>query len=85
MKVELGRRLAPTFVDGTTFVPVAEVSEPDGFVPALAETLDVKEAEGRSPFDGLVALLLRRKAYGELVDLRTDGRVLKLLGVRIFA
>jgi predicted ATPase/class 3 adenylate cyclase len=59
---ELGRRLAPAFLDGMTFVPLADVAEPDGFVPALAEVLDVKEAEGRTLGEGVVALVGDRKA-----------------------
>jgi predicted ATPase/class 3 adenylate cyclase len=59
---ELGRLLAPEFLDGVAFVPLADVAEPEGFLPALAEALDVKEAEGRSPGDGLVALIGSRKA-----------------------
>ena len=45
---ELGRLLAPEFVDGVAFVTVADVTDEAGFVPALAEALDVKEAEGRT-------------------------------------
>ena len=59
---ELGRRLAPEFLDGMTFVPLADVADPDGFVPALAEALDVKEAEGRTLAEGVVALVSERKA-----------------------
>jgi predicted ATPase/class 3 adenylate cyclase len=59
---ELGRRLAPAFLDGMTFVAFADVAEPEGFVPALAEALDVKEAEGRTLGDGVVALVGDRKA-----------------------
>jgi predicted ATPase/class 3 adenylate cyclase len=59
---ELGRRLAPAFLDGMTFVPLADVADPIGFVPALAEVLDVKEAEGRTLGEGIVALVGDRKA-----------------------
>jgi predicted ATPase/class 3 adenylate cyclase len=59
---ELGRRLAPAFLDGMTFVPLADVADSDGFVPALAEVLDVKEAEGRTLGEGIVALVGDRKA-----------------------
>jgi predicted ATPase/class 3 adenylate cyclase len=59
---ELGRRLAPAFLDGMTFVPLADVADPDGFVSALAEALDVKEAEGRTLGDGIVALVGDRRA-----------------------
>jgi predicted ATPase/class 3 adenylate cyclase len=60
--VELGRLLAPGFLDGVAFVALAEVTEPAAFLPAIAETLDVKEAEGRTLGEGLVALIGDRKA-----------------------
>jgi class 3 adenylate cyclase len=60
--VELGRMLAPEFLDGVAFVPMAAVTEPEDFLPALADALDVKEAEGRSLGDGVVALIGDRKA-----------------------
>jgi predicted ATPase/class 3 adenylate cyclase len=60
--VELGRQLAPEFLDGTVFVPLADVSEPDGFVPALAEALDVKEAEERTLAAGIATLIGDREA-----------------------
>jgi predicted ATPase/class 3 adenylate cyclase len=59
---ELGRLLAPDFIDGLSFVPLADVSEPDGFVPALAEALDVKEADGRTLAEGLAVLVGNRRA-----------------------
>ncbi len=59
---ELGRLLAPEFVDGVAFVTVADVTDEAGFVPALAEALDVKEAEGRTLAEGIDALLGNRTA-----------------------
>ena len=59
---ELGRLLAPEFVDGVAFVTVADVTDEAGFVPALAEALDVKEAEGRTLAEGIEALLANRTA-----------------------
>jgi predicted ATPase/class 3 adenylate cyclase len=59
---ELGRRLAPDFLDGVAFVPLADVADPLQVVPAIAEALDVKEAEGRTLGDGVVALIGDRKA-----------------------
>ena len=55
--VELGRLLAPEFLDGVAFVELADVTEAADFLPAVAEALDVKEAAGRSLGDGLAALL----------------------------
>ena len=57
MLIELGRMLAPEFLDGLAFVSLADITEPDDFVPALAAALDVKEAEERSLRDGVVALI----------------------------
>ena len=59
---ELGRRLAPDFLDGVVFVPMADVTEAEDFLPALAETLDVKEAEERTLGEGVIALVGSRKA-----------------------
>jgi predicted ATPase/class 3 adenylate cyclase len=59
---ELGRLLAPEFVDGVAFVTVADVTDEAGFIPALAEALDVKEAEGRTLAEGIDALLGNRTA-----------------------
>ena len=60
--MELGGLLAPEFPDGVAFIPFADISEPEDFVPALAEALDVKEAEGRTLGEGLVTLIGDRKA-----------------------
>ncbi|MEO7804943.1 MAG: adenylate/guanylate cyclase domain-containing protein [Actinomycetota bacterium] len=60
--VELGRRLAAEFLDGVAFISMAHIDDPADFVPALAEALDVKEAEGRSLSDGIAALIANKKA-----------------------
>lgn len=60
--VELGRTLAPEFLDGLAFVPLADVIEPADLLPALAAALDVKESEERSLGDGVVSLIGDRKA-----------------------
>ena len=60
--VELGRLLAPEFLDGVAFVTLADVTEPADFLPALAEALDVKEAEGRTLGEGIVTLIGDRTA-----------------------
>jgi predicted ATPase/class 3 adenylate cyclase len=59
---ELGRLLAPEFLDGVAFVALADVTDPAGFLPAVAQALDVKEAEGRALGDGVVSLIGDRKA-----------------------
>ena len=60
--IELGRLLAPEFLDGVAFVALADVTDPADFLPALADALDVKEAEGRTLGDGVAALIGDRKA-----------------------
>ncbi len=59
---ELGRQLAAEFLDGVAFVGMVEVTRVEDFLPALAEALDVKEAEGRTLGDGIVALIGDRRA-----------------------
>jgi hypothetical protein len=60
--VELGRLLAPEFLDGVAFIALADVTDPAQFLPALADALDVKEAEGRTLGDGVAALIGDKKA-----------------------
>jgi predicted ATPase/class 3 adenylate cyclase len=60
--VEVGRTLATEFLDGVAFVPLADVASAEGFLPALAAALDVKEADGRTLGDGVVALIGDKKA-----------------------
>ena len=60
--IELGRQLASEFLDGVAFVALADVTEPADFLPALADALDVKEAEGRTLGDGIVSLIGDRTA-----------------------
>ena len=60
--IELGRLLAPEFLDGVAFVALADVTDPAEFLPAVADALDVKEAEGRTLGDGVAALIGDKKA-----------------------
>jgi len=60
--VELGRLLAAEFLDGVAFVALADVIDPADFLPALADALDVKEAEERTLGDGIAALIGDKKA-----------------------
>jgi len=62
LMVELGRTLTSEFLDGVSFAALADVTDPIGFVPALAEALDVKEAEGRTLGEGIVSLIGERDA-----------------------
>lgn len=60
--IELGRLLAPEFLDGVAFIALAKVTEPAQFLPALADALDVKEAEGRTLGEGVDSLIGDKKA-----------------------
>lgn len=60
--VELGRVLAPDFLDGVAFIPLADILEADAFMPALAAALDVKESEERTLGDGVTSLIGDKKA-----------------------
>ena len=60
--IELGRLLAPEFLDGVAFIALADLTDPVEFLPAIAVALDVKEAEGRTLGDGIVALIGDKKA-----------------------
>jgi class 3 adenylate cyclase len=60
--IELGRLLAPEFLDGVAFVALADVTAVADFLPAVADALDVKEAEGRALGEGVVSLIGDKKA-----------------------
>ncbi|MDP9226886.1 MAG: tetratricopeptide repeat protein, partial [Actinomycetota bacterium] len=60
--IEVCHRLASRFLDGIAFVSLAAVTDVSDFTPALADALAVKEAEGRSQADGVVALIADKRA-----------------------
>jgi predicted ATPase len=60
--IEVCRRLGPEFLDGISFVALADVTDPADVVPTLADALDVKEAEGRTLGEGVTALIGDKKA-----------------------
>jgi len=60
--IEVCHSLASRFFDGIAFVSLAVVTDASDFMPALADALAVKEAEGRSQADGVVALIADKKA-----------------------
>ncbi len=60
--IELGRMLAPEFLDGVAFIALAEVIDPALLIPAIADALDVKEAEERTLGEGLAELIGDKKA-----------------------
>ena len=60
--IELGRMLAPEFLDGVAFIALADVTDPALLIPAIADALDVKEAEERTLGEGLGELIGDKKA-----------------------
>jgi predicted ATPase/class 3 adenylate cyclase len=60
--IELGRMLAPEFLDSVAFIALAEVIDPALLIPAIADALDVKEAEERKLGEGLAELIGDKKA-----------------------
>jgi predicted ATPase/class 3 adenylate cyclase len=60
--VELCRHMVPEFLDGISFVPMAEVTEPENVLPTIARVLDVKEKEERSVEEGILSLISDKKA-----------------------
>ena len=60
--VEIGRMLASEFLDGVSFVALADVSRSEDFLQAVSDALDVKEADDRTVAEGLVALVDDKKA-----------------------
>jgi predicted ATPase/tetratricopeptide (TPR) repeat protein len=76
--VELGHALAPQFLDGLAFVPLADVVDSRDFLPALGEVLDVKESDERSVAEGVAALIGDRRVlllldnFEQIVDAAAD-------------
>jgi predicted ATPase/class 3 adenylate cyclase len=60
--IELGRMLAPEFLDGVAFIALADVTDPALLIPVIADALDVKEAEERTLGEGLAELIGDKKA-----------------------
>ena len=55
--IELFRRLAPEHAGGAAFVSLASVTKAAEVLPAIATTLDVFEAHGRSALEGLSTVI----------------------------
>lgn len=60
--IEVCRRMVPEFLDGISFVPMAEVTEPKDVLPTIANVLDVKENEERSLEEGVLSLIGDKRA-----------------------
>jgi predicted ATPase/DNA-binding XRE family transcriptional regulator len=59
--IEVASRLLDRFEDGVFFVQLAPIDDPDLVIPAIARTLQVKEAGGRTISESLVANLRDRR------------------------
>ncbi len=59
--IELFRRLAPEYAGGAAFVSLASVTTASEVLPAVATTLDIFEAHGRSALDGLCTVIGDRR------------------------
>ena len=57
LAVRLGELLAPHFTDGTWFVPLAAVTDPQHVAPAIAAALGVVESRGVTLTDAIVRYL----------------------------
>ena len=55
--LQLARNLAGAFANGAYFVALAPISDPEQIVPAIAQTLGVREEGGRPVFESLRAYL----------------------------
>src|SRR6266699_4252021 len=65
--LEVAAELLDDLADGVCFVPLAPISEPDLVVPALAQTLGIKEA-GERPLLDLLQAYVRDKHLLLLLD-----------------
>lgn len=76
--VALGRMVAAEFDGGVGFISLVDVTDAQQFMGALAETLDVKEAEERSFAEGVAALigdsnaLLLLDNFEQIIDAAMD-------------
>lgn len=62
LSLEVCSRSEVEYHDGIAFVSMATITEATELVPTLAAALDVKEAEGRTLIEGVVALISDKKA-----------------------
>jgi predicted ATPase/class 3 adenylate cyclase len=67
LALQVAARVLDHFPDGVWFVDLTGVRDPAGVVPAIAQVLTVRESEGRSLTDSLVAAL-RGKRFLLLLD-----------------
>ena len=58
LAIEAARRAYALFPDGVTFVGLAPLGDPSLVIPTIAQTLGLREVEGRSAKDALYAYLI---------------------------
>ena len=62
LSIEVARDIAGSFTDGTWFVPLDAITDPDLVPPAIARVLGVKEDPARPAIDTLTEALAGRRA-----------------------
>ncbi len=61
--LQVAAELCEEFEDGTFFVGLASVSEPEFVIPSIASALGVREGQGQSPFEALKGYLRDRRSF----------------------
>jgi predicted ATPase/transcriptional regulator with XRE-family HTH domain len=67
LAVHVANKIAGTFAHGEVFVDLTSVSDPKGFLPALAEALDVRETS-ETPLMNRLISMLRQKNLLLVID-----------------
>ncbi len=62
LSVEIGNQLKSEFQDGIAFISLSTLTDAAEVMPRIATTLDIKDAQGRKPIEGIVALISDKKA-----------------------
>ena len=57
LALQVAAQLTDLFMNGVCFVPLEQVSEPGGVIPALAQALNVQEEKGHSLFEQIKSTL----------------------------
>lgn len=57
LSLELAAAMAPRFVDGVVFVPMASIREPGMVLPAIAQAIGVRETRGQALIETLASAL----------------------------
>lgn len=83
--VEAARSLDPEFPDGTHFVPLASITDPELVASALAEATSIREEPGRPVAETLLAELPDRKALVLLDNFEQVDLAAPFLGAMLAA